>query len=389
MSKLVPPHGGGELTKCLVPEEKRAALLEEAKGLEKIFMSSKEVSDLVMLAAGFFCPLEGFMTRKDYENVVEKMQLANGVLWPIPITLSVDKEKAASLKLGQRVALVDSESNETMGVLTIEDIFEYDKQKEAQNVFGTVDENHPGVQKCLARGDVYVGGKLEALSEGGYRENYPEYARPEETRAIFEEKGWQTITAFQTRNPIHRSHEYLTKIALEISDGIFIHPIVGKLKADDIPADVRMKCYNVLIENYYPKENVVLKVYPMEMYYAGPKEALLHAIIRQNCGCSHLVIGRDHAGVGKYYGPFDAQKIFETIPKGSLAIQPMKIDWTFHCYKCNGMASMKTCPHSAEDRLLISGTKLRQMLSQGEKPAAEFSRPEVLDILIDYYASKK
>jgi len=272
--------------------------------------------------------------------------------------------------------------------MTVEEKYTYDKKEEAKHVFRTDDEAHPGVAKVYAQHDVLLGGPVKVFSELHYPQEFAGYyARPAETRAIFEEKGWTRIAGFQTRNPIHRSHEYVTKIAMEVTDGVLIHPLVGKLKAGDIPADVRMKCYEVLIDKYYVKENVVLKVYPMEMRYGGPREALLHAIFRQNFGCSHLIIGRDHAGVGSYYGPFDAQKIFDEIPADALHIQPLNIDWTFYCHKCEGMASMRTCPHGKEDRVLISGTKVREMLDNGEMPPAEFTRPEVGKILMDYYRS--
>jgi sulfate adenylyltransferase len=273
-----------------------------------------------------------------------------------------------------------------MGLMTIREKFTYDKQHEAKQVFRTDDAKHPGVAKVYNQNDILLGGPVKALSEGEYPERFKGYyARPAETRKIFEEHGWSTVAAFQLRNPMHRSHEYCTKIALEVSDGLFIHPLVGKLKEDDIPADVRMKCYEVLLEKYYPNDRVVLKVYPMEMRYGGPREAVLHAIFRQNFGCSHLIIGRDHAGVGNYYGPFDAQKIFDELDEDDLHIKPLKIDWTFYCYKCEGMASLKTCPHTPADRCLISGTALRGILSEGKLPPPEFSRPEVLEILVEYY----
>ena len=272
--------------------------------------------------------------------------------------------------------------------MTIQAKFTYDKKNEAKLVFRTDDEAHPGVDKIYAQEDILLGGPVKAFSEGPYPKLYGEhYGRPEDTRAIFSQKGWTTIAAFQTRNPIHRSHEYCTKIALEVSDGILIHPLVGKLKADDIPANIRMQCYDVLLRHYYPQDRVVLKVYPMEMRYGGPREALLHAIFRQNFGCSHLIIGRDHAGVGSYYGPFDAQKIFQEIDPQDLHIEPLNIDWTFWCHKCDGMASMKTCPHGKEDRVLISGTKVRELLAQGQMLPKEFSRPEVAEILMQYYKS--
>jgi len=316
--------------------------------------------------------------------------MADGTLWPIPITLSVSEDKARGLKEGEDIALVDDETNLLMGKMTVQEKYSYDKVKEAEHVFRTDEEAHPGVAKVYNQGDVLIGGPVVAFSEGDYPEKFEgHYARPSETRKIFEEKGWSRVAAFQVRNPIHRSHEYCTKIALEVSDGLFIHPLVGKLKKDDIPAEIRMKCYEVLLDKYYPDDRVVMKVYPMEMRYGGPREAVLHAIFRQNFGCSHMIIGRDHAGVGKYYGPFDAQNIFNEFDSRELQIKPLNIDWTFWCYKCEGMASMKTCPHTAEDRCLISGTELRRMLSEGEMPPKEFGRPEVLEILINYYKNLK
>ncbi|MGQ9698794.1 MAG: sulfate adenylyltransferase, partial [Armatimonadota bacterium] len=281
----------------------------------------------------------------------------------------------------------DEETGGILGTMEVQDIYPYSKREEALNVFRTDDEKHPGVAKLFAQGDVCIGGPVTVLSEAGYPERFPEYARPAEVRAIFQEKGWSRVVAFQTRNPIHRSHEFLTKVALEIADGLFIHPIVGKLKEGDIPAEVRMRCYKVLIDKYYPRDRVVLKVYPMEMRYAGPREAVLHAIIRQNFGCSYLCVGRDHAGVGSYYGPFDAQRIFDEIAPGELAIQPLCFENAFWCRACGAMASAKTCPHPGEDHLNISGTKLREMLAAGELPPPEFSRPEVMQVLLEYYRS--
>jgi sulfate adenylyltransferase len=383
--KLVPPHGG-KLNPLLIKGEQLKEELEKAKYLPKVLLTSREASDLIMMAMGAFSPLNGFMNSQDYAGVVENMHLADGTLWPIPITLSIPKEQADKFKLGSEIVLADEESAELMGSMTIEEKYSYDKHQEAQLVFKSKDEAHPGVAKLYAQHDTLIAGPLKAFSEGLYPALFGKhYGRPAETRAIFEERGWDEIAAFQTRNPIHRSHEYCTKIALEVCDGLLIHPLVGKLKADDIPAQVRMQCYDVLLENYYPKDRVVLKVYPMEMRYGGPREAILHAIFRQNYGCSHLIIGRDHAGVGSYYGPFDAQEIFEELKEGELHIKPLKIDWTFWCFKCDGMASMKTCPHDKEDRVLISGTKLREMLANGEVPPKEFSRPEVVEILINYF----
>lgn len=389
MSELVPPHGG-KLNPLIVEGKERQTLLDKAQTLKTIRLTSRETSDLIMLAIGAFSPLNGFMRSEDYKHVVENMHLSDGTIWPIPITLSAHRENVEKIKTGDQLSLIDDETDECMAILTVDEIFPYDKQKEAHHVFRTTDEAHPGVAKIYAQKDYYIAGSVKCLSEGPYPEIYGDYyARPAQTRRIFSEHGWKTVAGFQTRNPMHRSHEYCTKIALEVSDGLLIHPLVGKLKPGDIPAETRMKCYRVLLDNYFPKERVVLKVYPMEMRYGGPREAVLHAIFRQNYGCSHLIIGRDHAGVGDYYGPFDAQTIFDDIPSDKLAIKPLKIDWTFWCHKCDGMASMKTCPHEKKDRVLISGTKLRAMLAEGKTIPKEFSRPQVIEILLDYYRSKK
>jgi len=387
MSSLVPPHGG-KLLPLLVSGSELEESLKEAEMLPKVRLDSKEVSDLIMLAMGAFSPLDGFIGKEDYEGVVADMHLKNGTLWPIPITLAVSKEEAEKIKEGQKIALLNSDGDEVMASMLVKEKYTYDKHREAIQVFGTDDKQHPGVQKIYEQGEVYLGGPVKVFSEGDYPERFAEFARPAETRAIFAEKGWATIAAFQTRNPLHRSHEYLTKVALEVCDGLLIHPIVGKLKAGDIPAEVRMECYKVLLDNYYPKDRAILKVYPMEMRYGGPREAILHAIIRQNFGCSHLIVGRDHAGVGSYYGPFDAQKIFDELNPGDLHIQPLKLDPTFWCNKCGSMASPKTCPHGSEEHLSISGTKLREMLSSGERPPEQFSRKEVVDILVKYYQSQ-
>lgn len=370
------------------PKE-RQECLQRAAGLPRIALSSLNVSDLIMLGIGAFSPLEGFIGSTDYGCVVENMRLSNNVLWPIPITLAVGKEEDSRLKEGQEVALVDSQRDEILATMVVEEKYSYDRQVEARNVFGTEDQKHPGVKKIFEQGDVYLAGPVRVISESSYPDRFAEYARPAQTRRIFEDRGWKTIAAFQTRNPIHRSHEYLIQIALEICDGVLAHPIVGRLKPDDIPAETRMKCYQVLLGKYFPKDRVLLKAYPMEMRYGGPREAILHAIIRLNFGCTHLIVGRDHAGVGGYYGPFAAQDIFDGLKDSELAIKPLKLDWTFWCYKCNRMASTKTCPHLPADRCLISGTELRKMLSAGDKPPPEFSRPEVLEILIDYYREQK
>lgn len=388
MSKLVPPHGG-KLTPVLLPESQRAEALAKAKTLPAIRMTSRETSDLLMIGMGAFSPLTGFMDKANYESVVETKHLTNGLAWPLPITLSVTREQAADLKIGMEVALVDDETDTYTGILTVSDKYEYDKVKECKAVFFTDDPEHNGVQKVMAQGDINVGGSLVTFSQLGYATKYGDYyATPAQTRAIFDEKGWATVAAFQTRNPLHRSHEFLCKIGNEVCDGLFIHPIVGKLKEGDIPAETRLECYEVLLKNYFNKKNVVMKVYPMEMRYAGPSEAILHAIFRQNFGCSHILIGRDHAGVGDYYTAYQAQEMFDQFKPGEILCQPIKVTAAMYCNKCEGMTTEKTCPHGKEDHLKISGTKLRGMLAAGEVPPSNFSRPEVLKILLKYYSSK-
>jgi sulfate adenylyltransferase len=360
---------------------------EKAKTLPKIRMTTRERDDLIMMGIGAFSPLEEFMGKADWKGVCNDMKMRGGTFWPIPITLSVTKEVAKRLKEGQEVALIDDENNELMGSMVVHEKYEIDKVHECKEVFKTVDIQHPGVAKVMAQGEVNIGGPVKVFSEGGYpREFKGIYATPEETRKLFEERVWKTVAVLQLRNPMHRSHEYIAKIALEICDGLFIHQLIGNLKEGDIPALVRVKCVEVLVENYFPKERVIQKGYPLEMRYAGPREALLHAIFRQNYGATHLIVGRDHAGVGDYYRPFEAQEIFDQIPTDALAIKPLKIDWTFYCYKCEGMASPKTCPHGKENHLNLSGTLLRKMLTGGESVPEELSRPEVLAILKEYYS---
>ncbi len=389
---LVKPHGKKKKLMPLLLEG--AALqkeLKKAKTLKQLRISSRETADLVMMGIGAFTPLTGFMGKKDWKGVCAKYKMADGTFWPIPITLSASPEFANSLKKNEEITLIDDESNEIMATMKVTEKYlmtKADKEFECKNVFRTLDMNeHPGVKKVMAQPDVNLAGPVKVLSEAHFPSTFKGiYMRPAETRKMFEEKGWSRIAAFQTRNPMHRSHEYLTKIAIETMDGVLIHQILGKLKEGDIPADVRAKAINTLQEKYFVKDTAIQSGYPMEMRYAGPREALLHAVFRQNFGCSHLIVGRDHAGVGDYYGPFDAQKIFDEIPKGSLETKPLKIDHTFYCFKCDGMASMRTCPHQKEDRLMLSGTKLRKMLSEGENVPDHFSRPEVLAILKEYYA---
>jgi sulfate adenylyltransferase len=386
MSKLISPHGGGYLRPLLAPWAQRNQAIGRAASLVKVRMTSREVSDLFMLGMGAYTPLDGFMSYDSWKSTVVDMRLQNGIFWPIPITLSVAEDVAAGVAIGDEIALLDGESEETLGVMMVRDKYEIDRAFECRHVFGTDDPKHPGVEKVMAQGPFNLGGPVMALAEGHYPVKYKDlYLRPEESRVEFEKRGWRQVAAFQTRNPMHRSHEYLAKIAAEVTDGVFIHQVLGKLKAGDIPAEVRTQAIQAMIDNYF-KPNIAIQAgYPIEMRYAGPREALIHALIRQNFGCSHLVVGRDHAGVGSYYGPFDAQAIFDDLWPGALLCKPLKIDVTFYCRKCDGMATGKTCPHADDDHLSISGTRQRELLSKGEPIPPQFSRPEVVQILQQYY----
>jgi sulfate adenylyltransferase len=386
MSTLVNPHGGGPLKPLLLEGDALAAEQARAEGLTKISVSSREAGDIIMMGIGGFTPLEGFMTHADWAGVCDGMKMANGLFWPIPITLSTDAETAKGISDGDDIALADSESGEILATMTVTDKYSIDKQHECMMVYKTTEDDHPGVKMVMAQGDVNLAGPIKVLSQGGFPEAYgDQFMTPAQTRAEFEKRGWNSIACFQTRNPMHRSHEYLAKIAIETLDGVLIHSLLGKLKPGDIPADVRSNAIGTLIDKYFADNTVIQAGYPLDMRYAGPREALLHAVFRQNYGCSHQIVGRDHAGVGDYYGPFDAHHIFDEIPADSLETQPLKIDWTFWCNKCDGMASMKTCPHEGDDRILLSGTKLRKALSEGEDVSDKFSRPEVLTILREYY----
>jgi len=390
MLKLVPPHGSDEVKPLLLPEAARSEEMKEAETLTKVPLTSREVSDVFMLGMGAYTPLGGFMTEEDWRGVCADMKLANGVFWPIPITLSASEELAATIKVGHEVALTDGETGEILATMSVDEIYAIDKEFECSNVYRTTDAAHPGVQKVMEQGAFNLGGTVRVISEGEYPTKYPDlYLRPNESRALFAEKGWSRVAAFQTRNPMHRSHEHLAKIAVEVTDGVFIHQVLGALKPGDIPAEVRTQAIQAMIDNYFVQDTVVQAGYPIEMRYAGPREALLHALIRQNFGCSHLIVGRDHAGVGDYYGPFDAHHIFDEIAEDALKTQALKIDITFYCKKCYGMATGKTCPHSREDQIQISGTEQREMLSNDADIPLEFSRPEVVAILKDYYASLK
>jgi sulfate adenylyltransferase len=386
MSKLISPHGGGRLNPLLVPADQRPEALARAAGLRKVPLSSREVSDLLMLGMGAYTPLAGFMGYDDWKGSVVEMRLASGVFWPIPITLSLPRERAAELAIGEEVALADGETGEIMGLLMVSEKYAIDRELECKHVFRTTDPKHPGVEKVMAQGEVNIAGPVMALSEGSYPREYPGlYLRPEESRAEFTRRGWSQVAAFQTRNPMHRSHEHLAKIAAEVTDGVFIHQVLGKLKPGDIPAKVRTRAIQAMIDNYFSPNIAIQAGYPIEMRYAGPREALIHALIRQNFGCTHLVIGRDHAGVGSYYGPFEAQTIFDELWPGALLCKPLKIGVTFFCRKCDGMATGKTCPHDESHHLAISGTRQREMLSKGEAIPPQFSRPEVVRILQQYY----
>jgi sulfate adenylyltransferase len=390
MSNLVPPHGGGTLKPLLAPEAERNEELKRAATLKQVPMSSRETSDLVMMAMGAYTPLDGFMSEADWRSICTDMRMADGLFWPIPITLSAEQDLADSIGIEEEVALVDADSGEIMGVLEVTEKYVIDRDLECEHVYRTTDAKHPGVQKVLEQGPVNLAGRVTALSEGVYPEQYADlYMRPAETRAMFAEKGWSRVAAFQTRNPMHRSHEYLAKIGVEICDGVLIHQVLGKLKPGDIPAEVRVDAIDALVEHYFVPGTAIQSGYPIEMRYAGPREALLHALFRQNFGCSDLVIGRDHAGVGDYYGPFDAQHIFDTLWDDALITKPLKIDITFYCDKCDGMATSKTCPHGEEHRMNISGTKLREMFANRDPVSTKFSRPEVLKVLQAYYDTQK
>ncbi|MBI4985182.1 MAG: sulfate adenylyltransferase [Rhodocyclales bacterium] len=384
---LVNPHGGGNLKPLLLEGDALKAALAHAQTLPKIKVSSREKGDIIMLGIGGFTPLDGFMTHADWQGVCDGMKMANGLFWPIPITLSTDEVSAARIKTGEEVALTDPDDGSVLATMQVTEKYKIDKAHECATVFKTTDIEHPGVKMVMEQGDINLAGPIKVLSQGDFPEKYGDlFLSPKQTRAQFEAMGWSKVAAFQTRNPMHRSHEYLAKVAIETCDGVLIHSPLGNLKPGDIPADVRADAIATLVENYFVKNTIIQAGYPLDMRYAGPREALLHALFRQNYGCSHLIVGRDHAGVGSYYGPFDAHHIFDELPKGALETQALTIDWTFWCHKCGGMASARTCPHGEADRLLLSGTKLRKMLSEDQEVPAEFSRPEVLTILRKYYA---
>lgn len=386
MPQLVPPHGSDAVKPLLAPPAPRAEGLKRAAGLRKIALDSRAVSDVLMLGMGAYTPLDGFMGHDDWRGACVDMRLSNGLFWPIPITLPVAQDVAEPIQVQEEVALIGSEGGEILAILEVREKYTIDKALEAKHVYGTADAKHPGVAKVMGQGEVNLAGRVLVLSEGEYARRYPQlYVRPVEARALFRERGWARVAAFQTRNPMHRSHEYLVKIALEVLDGAFIHQVLGKLKPGDVPAEVRTRAVQAMVDNYFRPATVIQAGYPIEMRYAGPREALLHALIRQNFGCSHLVVGRDHAGVGQYYGPYDSQRIFDQLWDGALQTQALKLDVTFYCRRCAGMATARTCPHDPQYQIAISGTRLREMLSNGVAVPPEFSRPEVVAILGEYY----
>jgi sulfate adenylyltransferase len=402
MSKLVNPHGGKELKPLLLQGKEREEETKKAGTLKKVPMTSRETSDLIMMGIGAFTPLDGFMGQDDWKGVCDNYSMPSkqGLFWPIPITLSAQQALADSINRGEEVCLVDADTDAIMGTMKVTEKYGIDKAHECKQVFTTNDEKHPGVQKVMEQAPVNLAGPVKVVSESYYPEMFSAiYQRPADARKIFTERGWDTVAALQLRNPMHNSHAYLAWVAVEICDGVYIHQLVGKLKPGDIPAEVRVKAIDALVNNYFRKERVVQGGYPMEMRYGGPREALLHAVFRQNYGCSHLIVGRDHAGVGDYYGPFDAQKIFHEIPRDALELKPLPLDWTFYCFDCGTMASMKTCPHDSKAviddngayqggaRLLLSGTMLRKLMSEGKPVPKEFSKPEVIAILKAYYDS--
>jgi sulfate adenylyltransferase len=369
--RLISPHGG-ELI------DRTGEQPDDLDSLELVTLTSRELSDLDMLACGALSPLEGFMGNEDYERVVEEMRLASGLAWSLPVCLAVDDAPA-----GERVALAD-EDGRAVALLEVAEVFDYDKEREAERCFRTTDEAHPGVARLYAQKPRYLAGRVTVFERP--EPPFPELALdPAETRATFAERGWKRVVGFQTRNPIHRAHEYLTKGALETVDGLLIHPLVGDTKSDDVPAQTRVDCYRVLVDNYYPADRVVVSAFPAAMRYAGPREAIWHAICRKNYGCSHFIVGRDHAGVGDYYGTYDAQLIFDEFEPHELDIEPMFFEHAFWCRACGQMATPKTCPHSGDDHVFLSGTKVRELLGEGELPPAEFSRPEVAEVLIEAY----
>ncbi len=375
---MIQPHGG-QLINRIIEGKERDALLSKASSLPKLELDAWGLSDVEMIAIGGFSPLEGFMARRDFESVVRSRRLANGLVWTIPVTLAVTPEQAKGLK--GDIALTSG--GQTVAILHLEEAYAPDKNEEAERVFTTTDESHPGVKRLRTIGEVYLGGRISVVNRPKAATFLPYRLDPSETRRLFQERGWRRVVAFQTRNPVHRAHEYIQKCALEICDGMLLHPIVGETKGDDISAAVRMKSYEVLLANYYPKDRVLLAVNPASMRYGGPREAIFHALIRKNFGCTHFIVGRDHAGVGKFYGTYDAQKMFDDFTPEEIGITPLNFENTSFCTVCGGMVSSKTCPHTAEKHVSLSGTKVRELLLAGTPPPPEVSRREVAEVLIE------
>lgn len=380
MNTTIAPHGG-KLINCSLSGYARQSAFEEAHALPRLTLSQRNLADLECIATGIYSPLDGFVGEEEYKSIVNEMRLSNGLAWSIPVTLQISEAESAKCGLGGEIALAHP-NGEILAVMTINSKFKPDQDHEANKVYLTADDNHPGVKAMRAEGEVYLGGPITLVNTISHQDFQEYHLTPDQTRAEFAQRQWKTIVAFQTRNPIHRAHEYITKTSLELVDGLFLNPLVGMTKSDDIPADVRMKCYTTLIEKYYPKTRTLLGVFPAAMRYAGPREAIMHAISRQNYGCTHFIVGRDHAGVGSYYGTYDAQHIFEQFGEDELAIKPMKFEHAFYCKRTKGMATAKTSPGTPEERIHLSGTKVRAMLSNGEVPPPEFTRPEIAEILV-------
>ncbi len=381
MKGLIAPHGG-TLINRLASEAEAQEWRGRQGELPSLVLNNRQVSDLEMIGTGGLSPLTGFMGRADYQSVVDSYHLANGLPWTIPITLGASEEQAGSLQEGQDVALLHEDGSTLLGILHLSEKFTYDAEREAQRIYRTTDQAHPGVAAMTAQGAVLLGGDVTVLQLPPYGD-FPTYRlTPAQARQAFDDRGWKRVVAFQTRNPVHRAHEYIQKCALEMCDGLLLHPLVGATKGDDIPADVRMQCYEVLLDNYYPKDRVLLAVNPAAMRYAGPSEAIFHAIVRKNYGCTHFIVGRDHAGVGNYYGTYDAQLFFDEFDPKALDITPLMFEHSFYCQTCEGMGTAKTCPHDKSHHVSIAGTKVREMLRAGEIPPQEFTRPEIAKVLI-------